>query len=173
MWNDGCLNGASGYSSTSILIHLVTESMAPVGRLIAYVWTGPNTALGLLAGAVVVVLGGRARLVAGVLEIGGGLVGRCLARLPAPLGFSAMTLGHVVLGESEARLCECRSHERVHVRQYERWGPFFLPAYVLSSAWQLISGGNPYRDNFFEKQAYGGAWLSRRSRARPHPPGDE
>ncbi|MDO8964417.1 MAG: hypothetical protein Q7W30_08015 [Coriobacteriia bacterium] len=45
-------------------------------------------------------------------------------------------------------------HEHVHVRQYERWGPFFLPAYAISSLVQLARGGDPYRDNRFERQAY-------------------
>ena len=28
-----------------------------------------------------------------------------------------------------------RDHEQVHVAQYERWGVFFVPGYLLSSAW--------------------------------------
>jgi len=66
-----------------------------------------------------------------------------------------MTLGHVVLGASRAELDRLREHERVHVRQYERWGVFFLPAYILSSVWQVAHGRRGYRDNFFERQAYG------------------
>jgi hypothetical protein len=42
----------------------------------------------------------------------------------------AITLGHVVLATTESALKKTRSHERVHVRQYERWGPFFIPAYL-------------------------------------------
>ena len=33
-------------------------------------------------------------------------------------------------------------------------GPVFVPAYLLSSLAQVICGGNPYRDNCFERQAY-------------------
>ena len=40
------------------------------------------------------------------------------------------------------------------MRQYERWGPFFLPAYLLSSLLQLLRGRHPYRENHFERQAY-------------------
>jgi hypothetical protein len=47
-----------------------------------------------------------------------------------------------------------RSHEQVHVRQYEQWGPLFLPAYLASSLWQLACGRHCYRDNWFERQAY-------------------
>lgn len=74
--------------------------------------------------------------------------------VPLPGGASALTLGHVVL----ARDAEChertRIHERVHVRQVERWGLFFLPAYLLCSFWLLLRGRNPYRDNPFEIEAY-------------------
>jgi hypothetical protein len=40
------------------------------------------------------------------------------------------------------------------VRQYERWGAFFIPAYLLSSLVQLARGRDPYRENHFERQAY-------------------
>lgn len=65
-----------------------------------------------------------------------------------------MTLGHVILGISQMELCALRAHEHVHVRQYEQWGLFFLPAYALSSVWQVAQGRSGYRNNFFEKQAY-------------------
>jgi hypothetical protein len=61
----------------------------------------------------------------------------------------------VILGASDADLDAARGHEQVHVRQYERWGPFFLPAYLLSSVWQLAMGRRCYRDNYFERQAFG------------------
>lgn len=48
-------------------------------------------------------------------------------------------------------------HELVHVRQYERWGIAFWPAYLLSSLWVRIRGGNAYWDNPFERQARRGA----------------
>jgi hypothetical protein len=65
-----------------------------------------------------------------------------------------MTLGHVVLGQDLFLLDATRAHERVHVRQAERWGPLFLPAYVIASVAALLRGGNPYRDNAFEREAY-------------------
>ena len=65
-----------------------------------------------------------------------------------------MTLGHVILGASEADLDAARRHEQVHVRQYERWGPLFIPAYLAASAWLWLRGRDPYRDNPFERQAY-------------------
>jgi hypothetical protein len=73
--------------------------------------------------------------------------------LPAT-GVLALTLGHVILGRDRSCLERCRRHERVHVGQYERWGPLFLPAYAASSLWQLACGRDPYRDNHFERQAF-------------------
>lgn len=129
--------------------------LRPLWRLSGYVWAAPNSLLGLCLGAGVMALGGRVVLVDGTLEFQGGRAGRVLARWPVigPLG--AMTLGHVILATSAAALDALRDHERVHVRQYERWGPLFLPAYALSSLWQLAHGRCPYRQNIFERQAYG------------------
>ena len=123
-------------------------------RLAAYAWAGPNTLLGLLAGVALLALGGRLRVVGGVAEFSGGLLGSSLASFPGVLRFNAITFGHVILGVSEAELAAARSHEHVHVRQYEAWGPFFLLAYAGSSLWQLLRGRRIYRDNYFERQAY-------------------
>jgi hypothetical protein len=65
-----------------------------------------------------------------------------------------MTLGHVVLGRSAAALVETRAHERVHVTQCEVWGPLFLPAYAASSMVAWARGGDAYRDNAFEREAW-------------------
>jgi hypothetical protein len=126
----------------------------PLYRLAAYLWAAPNTLLGIAAGMLVLCLGGRVRLVSGAVEFSAGELGEWLARRPARYRFGAVTLGHVILGGSLTTLSALRRHEQVHVRQYERWGPFFLPAYALSSAWQIAHGRRGYRDNFFERQAY-------------------
>ena len=65
-----------------------------------------------------------------------------------------MTLGHVILGQDLDCLRYSRRHEHVHVRQYERWGPFFLPAYLLASFILWLRDRDPYRDNPFEREAY-------------------
>ena len=65
-----------------------------------------------------------------------------------------MTLGHVVLGRDRFLLEATRPHERVHVRQAERWGPLFIPAYLAASLIQLMRGKRPYEDNPFEVEAY-------------------
>ena len=122
-------------------------------RLIAYAWAAPNTLLGLAAGLVMLCLGGRLRFVAGVAEFYVGWLGRIVARAPEPVGFSAMTLGHAIVGIDQATLCALRAHEHAHVRQYEQWGLFFLPAYALSSLWQVVNGRSAHTSNFFERQA--------------------
>jgi hypothetical protein len=116
----------------------------------------------MLLGLAVILWGGRAQVRAGALEFAGGSLGRWVARLPAPFGFSAITFGHVILAVDRATLAAVRAHEQVHVRQYERWGIFLLPAYLLSSLVQLARGRRPYRDNHFEREAYGqAAWPPR------------
>jgi hypothetical protein len=128
-----------------------------IRRLPALVWALPTTCVGLLLMGVALATRGRVRRVAGVLEVHGGLIGRALARIPLESGVAAITLGHVVLGTDAAALAATREHERVHVSQCERWGPFFLPAYLGSSLWALVRGAHPYRDNWFERRAYAGA----------------
>lgn len=119
-------------------------------QTLRYLWVLPASLLGLLPLPLVLLQGGRARLVDGVLEIHGGIVVRILRKVTA----SAMTLGHVVWGCDAESLEVTRLHERVHVRQYERWGPLFIPAYLMSSLVAFLRGKNPYRDNRFEREAF-------------------
>ena len=123
-------------------------------KLLVYTWAAPNTALGILLGLIMLGLGGKMQVVAGVAEFHGGKLGRFFASLPPPLCFGAMTLGHVILGTCQHQLTALQAHEYVHVRQYEQWGIFFLPAYALSSLWEVSRGRCGYRNNFFERQAY-------------------
>jgi hypothetical protein len=123
-------------------------------RVAAYAWAAPYTAIGLALGLIVILFGGSGHARQGALEFGGGKLGQRLARLPAPFAFSAITFGHVVLGIDHRTLAVVRAHEQVHVRQYERWGPLFVPAYLLSSLVQLMLGRRPYLDNRFEREAY-------------------
>ena len=118
------------------------------------IWAAPATLPGLvLAG--LAIGHGRVRILDGVVEAHGVWLHWCLRRLiPIPGGAAAITLGHVVLGRDQAALDMTRAHERVHVRQYERWGPFFIPAYLTASLWMLITGRDPYLDNPFEREAF-------------------
>ena len=130
------------------------SSLRQLASSLKYLWASPYTMLGLLLGMLALALGGSWRVERGTLEFFGGRAGRLLGRLPQPFAFSAMTLGHVVLATGRRELAQLRAHEHVHVRQYERWGPLFLPAYLGSSLLQLLRGRNPYRENHFERQAY-------------------
>ena len=123
-------------------------------KLARYAWAAPSSALGLLLAAAFYAGGAQARVVRGVLEVGGGRLGRLAGRMPPAVRFSALTLGHVILGLDHSSLDACRRHEHVHVRQYERYGPFFLPLYAASSLWQWLRGRHPYLDNHFERQAF-------------------
>ncbi len=98
--------------------------MGPL-QLLGFVWTLPNTLLGLLLGALTfqaprthggaIVFDRRARGLTAVL--------RRMHR-------SAMTVGFVIVSAVpvEGRLLV---HEQLHVRQYMVWGPLFIPAYLL------------------------------------------
>jgi hypothetical protein len=92
---------------------------------LGFVWTLPNTLIGLVLGLCTFQV---PRLHRGVLLFdrhprGWSLVVR-------RFGYSAQTFGFVMIGAQriEGPLFE---HERAHVRQYCAWGPLFLPAYGL------------------------------------------
>ncbi len=135
--------------------------MTTIGQALKYLWSAPTTCLGLLL-AVGALLGrGRISVVDGVLEVHGGPIRLLLERV-APLrsGILALTLGHVVLGRTPGCLHRTRAHERVHVRQCEQWGPFFIPAYLAASFWAWARGRRPYLNNRFERRAYRAATIA-------------
>jgi hypothetical protein len=123
-------------------------------RLLGTIWASPYTVVGLLIGAVGLCTGGRARIRGKVIEFYGGGVKWLIAHLPSGQFTIAMTLGHTILGQTDAGLDISRAHEMVHVRQYERWGPFMGPAYLTCSLVLWLICRRPYRDNPFERQAY-------------------
>lgn len=120
---------------------------------VAILWALPWTLLGLCIGGVGLLTGGKARRVGRVLEFWGGGTAVFLRVFPLVKGASAVTFGHTVLGRSRETLDSCRPHEWAHVRQYERWGPLFVPAYVICWVWLGCLGRDPYLDNPFERQA--------------------
>ena len=121
-------------------------------KLVCVLWTLPNTLLGVLLGVCSLPLGGGCQFLHGALEFHGGLVAWLLKRLPNNI--QAMTLGHSIIGRDPDALQVVRVHEHVHIRQYEKWGPFFIPVYLLLSFFMLMRGRNPYFDNPFEVEAY-------------------
>lgn len=122
-----------------------------------YLWALPYSVIGLAIGTVGLLAGGRVQLHSGVLEFHSGLTRWFVTCLPGGDYVLAFTLGHTVLGQTIASLEISRSHERIHVRQYECWGPFMGPAYLASSLWLWFVGADPYRDNPFEREAYDSA----------------
>ena len=131
------------------------QKRSTIATAAIYLWTLPTTLTGLWLAPLAVLTGGRMQVVDGVLEIHGGVVALLLRRCTLLKGgASAMTLGHVVLGRDQFCLDASRPHERIHVRQAERWGPLFIPAYLIGSAIALARGQRPYLDNPFEREAY-------------------
>ncbi|HEX8522877.1 MAG TPA: hypothetical protein VF669_11510 [Tepidisphaeraceae bacterium] len=131
------------------------SALAALSRFPVYIWASPASLIGLGAAALALTSGGTAHVVDGVLEVEGGLVRWILKRCtPLRGGASAMTLGHVVIARDRKLLEMTRIHERVHVRQCERWGPLFIPAYFAASGLAWWRGQRPYYDNHFEREAY-------------------
>lgn len=118
-------------------------------RATAILWASPNTLVAITVG---LILGGRFRVVQGVIEIHGPRIAGALGRLPNPA--RAMTIGHVVFGQTASALQVTRKHEHVHVRQYERWGPMMIPAYLACSAVLYARGRDGYLENPFEVEAF-------------------
>lgn len=121
-------------------------------KILAVIWALPTSMVGLLI-LIPFGAGARIRWIQGALEVWGPGIQHMFKRL-SPIGAQAMVLGHFVVGTSPAFLAAVRRHERVHVRQVECWGPFFLPAYLVASLWLFFRGMDWYRSNPFEVQAY-------------------
>lgn len=122
-------------------------------RLAMIAWAFPCTVLALFPGLIIIALGGNVRRIDHTLEVGirngQAQVPRWVHKCP----FGAITLGHVIIGQSYEMLATLRSHEQVHVKQYERFGLFFLLAYPLAGFWALVRGRSFYAGNAFELQA--------------------
>jgi hypothetical protein len=122
-------------------------------RTFRYLWASPNTAVGALL-VPCALAGGGLHVVDGVLEIHGPVVHWMLRRcVPIAGGAAAITFGHIVAGCDEEALEMTRAHERVHVRQCERWGPLFIPAYLGASLVAWLRGAGAYDGNYFEREA--------------------
>ena len=123
--------------------------------LFQILWAFPNTLFGLLIACLGMCFGGHVQIRGRAIEFYDGGTKWFLHRFPYGQYTLALTLGHTILGQTDASLDIARDHETIHLRQYERWGPFFLPAYFLSSLYMSFSGRQFYRDNPFEREAYG------------------
>ena len=121
---------------------------------LAILWAAPWTLFGLLVGLLCLARGGRMRRTGRVVEFFGPGPALFLRHFPLIAGCSAVTFGHTILARSQHDLDATRRHELVHVGQYERWGPLFVPAYLLCWLILWLAGKSPYHDNPFERQAY-------------------
>ena len=117
----------------------------------AYLWVAPVTLFGLVLALIAYWLGASVKRRFGVLEVAGNSRTPLLRSISNQ--FDAITLGHVILGRNHGTLTRWRSHEHVHVRQYERWGVLFPVLYVLASFKALLTGKRFYWDNVFEVEA--------------------
>jgi hypothetical protein len=127
----------------------VKQSTLTWNRLACYSWAAPTTLVGLIAGAMTLGSGGRVQHRQGALEFHGGFA----TWFAEVIGFGAVTLGHAIIGRDQWSLDDCRKHEQAHIRQVERWGPAFIPAYLGASLVAWYRGGHYYRDNWFERDA--------------------
>ena len=129
----------------------------PLGRALAWVWSAPLTAAGLV---LTVLAGARPRwepeLGCFVVRGAGGPSRLALTAV----GAHANTVGLIVLSRRDDPDPVLLAHEAVHVRQSERLGPLLLPVYV----WLAARFG--YRDHPLERSARRGAAAFRQAQHR-------
>ncbi len=117
-------------------------------------WALPCSFIGTLLGLPLLCVGANIKRVGRTWEIALADTEMDAPRWAVRFQFSAITLGHVIIGASHDTLAHWRPHEHVHVQQYERWGVFFFFAYPAASLWAWARGDCPYLGNAFERQAY-------------------
>jgi hypothetical protein len=147
---DSCDPLGSNKLLQSLLV--VKDGMIVVSKVL---WASPWSIWALALGIVGLLTGGRVQWSGEILEFWGGFLPLFLKYFPFVAGSPVATFGHVVLGRSKRHLEACRPHQLIHVKQYERWGPLFVPAYVTFWVVLWFRGKHPYYDNPFEREAYG------------------
>jgi hypothetical protein len=118
-------------------------------------WASTYSVWGLGIGAIGLLTGGGVQRSGRILEFWGGIIPTFLKYFPFVAGSPVATFGHVVVGRCPRHLDACRPHQLIHVQQYERWGPLFIPTYLT---WWFVlwcCGKRPYYDNPFEREAFG------------------
>lgn len=133
---------------------ILVSVLQMIAKSLRVLWASPYTLLGILVGMIGLLTGGKVRFRDGALEFYGGATKFLVRLLPTGVNTVGFTLGHTILGQDEEGLRYAGPHERVHVRQFERWGPLMGPAYLLASAWMWLCGRDAYLDNPFEVEAY-------------------
>ncbi len=121
-------------------------------RAIGWIWAIPTTLLGLLLAIIGHTVFYKMRP-GGVFQF---------VAIDGPwmwffrrFGMAAITIGACTIFTAANRDDPVMiRHERQHTYQAGWLGPLFVPAYYLLCLWALLRGGNPYRDNPLEVQAY-------------------
>ena len=121
--------------------------------VLKYIWALPASLVGAALALIALPFGASWHWHAGVAEVTLFRQAAARRRRARLLPFSAITFGHVVLALTEEDRIALRTHERVHVAQYERWGVLFLLVYPAESVVQMLRGRRPYLDNRFEVAA--------------------
>jgi hypothetical protein len=122
-------------------------------KIAKLVWAAPCSVIGLVLAMLPLALGGKAKWSDGALEVTYRQSQAHCGSLASKLPFRGIVFGHVIIAVTCEELQRIGPHERVHVEQYERWGPLFFFVYGASGVWQLLKGRNPYWHNHFEIQA--------------------
>lgn len=122
-------------------------------QIVKLLWAAPCSAVGLAFAALILLAGGKAKWSRGACEVTYRQTEASCGTLARKLPFRGIVFGHVILAVTGDELQTIGAHERVHVQQYERWGPLFFVAYAASSLWQLLHARSPYWHNHFEIQA--------------------
>jgi hypothetical protein len=138
-------------------------------KIAKVLWASPCSFVGLALATFPLAAGGKAKWSLGALEVTYRQSDAHCGRLARALPFRGIVFGHVILAVTQEELAFIGAHERVHVAQYESWGPLFFLAYVTSSLWQLVGGRNPYWHNHFEIQARELSATSQYSKSAAYP----
>jgi hypothetical protein len=117
-------------------------------------WASPWSLWGLSIGVMGLLTGGGVQRSGRILEFWGGILPLFLKHFPFIAGSPVATFGHVVLGRCPRHLDACRPHQLIHVKQYEQWGPLFVPTYIMCWIVLWCVGKRPYYDNPFEREAF-------------------
>ncbi len=123
-------------------------------RTLKLLWVSPVTLLACVPLILINIFGGRVQKQGIAWEATGGIAPQLLWLMNPWTHIEAITLGHIILALDAATALRMRAHEQVHVRQYERWGALFPFAYLAASGIALLGGGDAYRDNVFEREAF-------------------
>lgn len=116
-------------------------------RALRMLWTLPNTLIGLVLGFLSFAWPRWDERGALVFESEQGF-----RKLHSKRGYAAITFGNAIITNPNPGVRLMR-HELAHVRQYEKWGPFYVLVYGFYWLKLSLEGKDGYWDNPFEQEA--------------------